>query len=435
MKVCLVTPGQPSSNPRLVKEADALVEAGHDVHVVASYFADWATEADRALVAARRWTMTFVDWRRDVAPALFHGSRVRHFAARTLTTWAPGARRMATASLSRVGPELRKAVDSARADLYVAHNLAALPIVGEVASARHAQAAFDAEDFHSGQLDETSDPRAVAFIRAVERQWLPGCAYVTAAAPAIAAAYRDEYDIALPTTILNVFPLRDRPVALRPHDAAAPLRLYWFSQTIGAGRGLEGVVDAMARLPREAVELHLRGAWQAGYEEALRGRAAGQGLARDRIVHHAPAAPDEMVRLAADYDIGLAVEPGTTRNNRLAVSNKLFTYLLAGNAVIATATEGQATLASDVAGAVSWCEPRSVSSMADALKRWCADRGAVAEARAESWRLGTSRFNWDIERQRYLDVVTAAVESRASRRVEGKAVESAPVAGSAAPHA
>src|SRR5690348_13851819 len=198
MKVCLVTPGQPSSNPRLVKEADALADAGHDVHVVASYFADWATDADRALVAARRWTMTFVDWRRDVSPALFHGSRVRHFAARTVTNWAPNARRMATASLSRVGPELRTAVQAISADLYVAHNLGALPIVGEVASARRALAAFDAEDFRSGQLDETSDPRAVAFIRAVERQWLPGCAYVTAAAPAIAAAYRDEYDIALP---------------------------------------------------------------------------------------------------------------------------------------------------------------------------------------------------------------------------------------------
>jgi len=29
--VCLVTPGQPSTNPRLVKEADALAEAGYDV--------------------------------------------------------------------------------------------------------------------------------------------------------------------------------------------------------------------------------------------------------------------------------------------------------------------------------------------------------------------------------------------------------------------
>ena len=435
MKVCLVTPGQPASNPRLVKEADALAEAGHDVHVVASYFADWATEADRALVAARRWTMTFVDWRRDVSPALFHGSRVRHFAARTVTTWAPTAGRMATASLSRVGPELRKAVEAVGADLYVAHNLGALPIVGEVASAHRALAAFDAEDFHSGQPDEATEPRAVAFIRSVEQRWLPGCAYVTAAAPAIAAAYRDQYDIPLPATILNVFPLRDRPPALRLHDAADPLRLYWFSQTIGAGRGLEEVVDAMSRVRDQPIELHLRGAWQAGYEDALRTRAAGAGIEANRIVHHAPAAPDEMVRLAAAYDVGLAVEPGTTRNNRLAVSNKLFTYFLAGNAVIATATEGQAALAAEVGTAVSWCEPRSVDALTAALRRWAHDRAALRAARAESWRLGTVRFNWDIERRRYLDVVTTAVESRASGARAAGGSESTSAAGGATPHA
>lgn len=36
-RVCLVTTGQPACNPRLVKEADALIDAGFDVHVVAAY--------------------------------------------------------------------------------------------------------------------------------------------------------------------------------------------------------------------------------------------------------------------------------------------------------------------------------------------------------------------------------------------------------------
>ena len=54
-RVCLVTTGQPACNPRLVKEADALAEAGFDVHVVAAYSADWATDADRDLVKSRRW--------------------------------------------------------------------------------------------------------------------------------------------------------------------------------------------------------------------------------------------------------------------------------------------------------------------------------------------------------------------------------------------
>jgi len=33
--ICLLTPGHVASTPRLVKEADALVDAGYRVHVVA----------------------------------------------------------------------------------------------------------------------------------------------------------------------------------------------------------------------------------------------------------------------------------------------------------------------------------------------------------------------------------------------------------------
>ncbi len=82
MRVCLVTTGQPSTNPRLVKEADALTDSGFDVAVVGAHWTDWATAADQRLLASRPWTFTFVDWRRDRAPWLFTKSRIRHWAAR-----------------------------------------------------------------------------------------------------------------------------------------------------------------------------------------------------------------------------------------------------------------------------------------------------------------------------------------------------------------
>jgi glycosyltransferase involved in cell wall biosynthesis len=406
-----------------VKEADALASAGHDVHVVASYFMDWATDADRHLVAARRWTLSFIDWRRSTSPALFHRSRLRHFAARAAAVQAPRVSSLAIAALSRVGPELRRATMGVGADLYVAHNLAALPIVAEVAAAKGALAAFDAEDFHSGQMVEQDDPKAVAFVRAVEARWLPSCAYITAAAPAIAEAYRDLYGIPLPTTILNVFPLSDRPAAPRPLVSEDPLRLYWFSQTIGPDRGLEDAIDAMGLLREAAIELHVRGTWQAGYEETLRGRASAHGLGPSCITHHAAGAPEEMVRLAAAYDVGLALEPGVTLNNSILLSNKIFTYLLAGIGVLATRTRGQAGLSPEIDGATAWGEPASPASLAAALKPWIANRDALRAARAEAWRLGGERFNWDIEQRRYLDLVETISSTKASSRaMEAKTV-------------
>ena len=77
MKICLITTGQPSTNPRLVKEADAFSEAGHEVNVVAAHWSEWASNLDGPLLASRQWRMSLVDWRRHRAPFLFHLARLQ----------------------------------------------------------------------------------------------------------------------------------------------------------------------------------------------------------------------------------------------------------------------------------------------------------------------------------------------------------------------
>src|SRR5580692_5024949 len=55
VRVCIVTSEQLSSNPRVVKEADALAEAGCEVRVVACQWMDWARREDAALLQDRAW--------------------------------------------------------------------------------------------------------------------------------------------------------------------------------------------------------------------------------------------------------------------------------------------------------------------------------------------------------------------------------------------
>src|SRR5260370_1251501 len=94
---------------------------------------------------------------------------------------------------------------------------------------------------------ETGGGVARMWAEQVERESLPQCCYVTAASPGIAGAYASKYGIPTPTSILNVFPLAERPLRFRETRPDGPLRLYWFSQTIGPGRGLENVIRAMER--------------------------------------------------------------------------------------------------------------------------------------------------------------------------------------------
>src|SRR5262249_51750919 len=146
------------------------------------------------------------------------------------------------------------------------------------------------------------------------------------------------------------------------------LRLYWFSQTIGPGRGLEDAIRAMglARIPGE---LELRGRALPSYLSSL------QNLGTDvapqlKIVHREFAPPDMMVDLCEGFDVGLSLEQGHVLNRALCLTNKIFTYILGGLAVVLSDTPGQRSIASDLAEGASLYSPGDVQALAQALGRW-----------------------------------------------------------------
>lgn len=403
--VCLLTPGQPSTNPRLVKEADALIEAGHQVHIVCAHWASWADETDKLLLDSRKLKCTYVGGHPKSDSSKYRLTRLRHRLGRELMR-LPIPVCPATWALCRVSPELQKAAEEIKADLYIAHNMGALPAAWSAARRRGAKLGFDAEDFHSGMSPQSEARSAeTLLVERLERQILPQCDYVTAAAPLIAEMYALKYSIPTPKTILNVFPLNERPETLRDAGKSSTLSLYWFSQTIGSGRGLEDIVRAMGILKELNIELHLLGDWQPGYTVELAGLVSSVGLPITRIQVHAPAPPSEMVKRAAAYDVGLALEQADSLNRNICLTNKIFTYLLAGNAVIATATRGQQELMREINEAGFCYEVGDIESLASKLRLWCTDRMTLVTARRSAWSHGTKTFNWDREKLKFIQLV------------------------------
>jgi glycosyltransferase involved in cell wall biosynthesis len=406
-KICLVTPAQPSVNPRLVKEADALSEAGYEVQVLCAHYIPWAHEADKVLLASRKWCCTYVGGTPARYCLPYWWTRLRHGVLKKAVSRnikLPWVLRRVPA---RVSPELMRVAKATRADLYIAHNLAALPPAVAAARKNRAKVGFDAEDFHSGMGESE---QTTVLIESIERQYLPQCDYLTAGSPQIAEAYAAKYQVSAPIPILNVFPLAERPSNFRAAMPNTPLRLYWFSQTIGAKRGLDDVVQAIGLLPECDIELHLRGDWQADYQNQLFALVKSCGIDKDKIKGYNPAPADEMTCLAAAYDVGLALEPGKDENNKIALSNKVFTYLLAGNAVIATATKSQQALMETI-GKTGFCyAPGEVQMLAAQLKRWHDDREALEQARRAAWECGTACYNWDVEKHKFLAIVKNTLE-------------------------
>lgn len=400
--VCIVSPGNLASNPRVLKEADALHEAGYAVTAVVCDYTEALRPFDDEITARVPWQVV-----RVARPA---GERQVGQAARGLARLAVGLGLRPPAALAAAaygGPvsALRRAASEVPADLYIAHYVAGLSAAAAAARRHGAMLGFDAEDYHAGE----GTPFHVSMVRTIESALLPDCRHVTAAAPLIGKAYAAQCRVE-PTTVLNVFPLAMAPAQQRAASASETLRAYWFSQTIGLDRGLQSFIQAMAKT-RTHVTLDIRGGNRWGHGERLVELARGLGIA-DRVTLLPMAPPEEMVRLAASYDIGLSLETDVSENRRLCLTNKIFTYLLAGVPVLLSDTPAQRGLAPDLGAAARLVSLTDSAAMAATLDNLAGSQAARAEASSSAWRLSRERYNWDVEKAALLASVTRAFASR-----------------------
>jgi len=408
MRICIVTPGPVGSNPRVVKEAGALREAGHEVIVVCSRMLARVEPRDQDVLASATWKTERIDlsnlmrWRFE---------RMRQIGMRTLFAVTRLSSFANTGFSAFTHKLIRKAI-SYPADLYIAHYPAALPAAAMAARQHRGLCAYDAEDFHPGDWPEDIEFDGMRrMLRAIESRYLPDCAYVTAASPGIADAYAREYLITRPTVVLNVFPRSQAPTEPASTGTVEPRpSVYWFSQTIGYNRGLECGVRAIGRA-RSRPHLYLRGTPAAGFVERLRAIANEHGVV-DQLHILPPALPSEMERLTSLFDVGFSGEPGHTENNRVALGNKLFSYLLAGIPAAISDVDAHRAYGHLASEATRLFRVDDADNLAAVLDSLLTNPAALAAARRAAWRLGQERYNWDLEKNNLLNTIIAACRTR-----------------------
>jgi glycosyltransferase involved in cell wall biosynthesis len=402
-RACIITPGQIGSNPRVVKEAQTLHDAGFRVTVVATRTLDRVEPRDRALMQRIDWPLVRIDLRSRPRWRTERAFQIAARRAHSLTALAW----FVDLGFSAFTRPLMRATADIPAELYIAHYPAALPAAAAAARRHGALYAYDAEDFHLGDLpDNRAYDQERRLIGLIEGRYLPGCAYVTASAPCIADAYVEAFGIRRPQVVLNVFPLCQAPAGPTARGSADPKpSVYWFSQTIGPDRGLECAVRAIGAA-RTRPHLYLRGSPVSGFVEELERIAADIGAA-GRLHILPPDQPDEMERLAAAYDVGLVAETGQSRNRQICLTNKLFSFLLAGVPPLMSGTPAHQMFASQ-AGMTDWIYPvDDAKALADLLDVLLSHPDRLTAARAEAWRLGQERYNWERESGFLIDAVTA----------------------------
>ncbi len=407
-RILIVTNGHLCRNPRPLKEATTLGQAGYDVTVLSVRNHAPSEIVDAEILRAAPFRRVVVD-----AAAGFHGDsalvvwsrRVRQWIARQATA------RLRLATIESLGPghALLSVAVRRPADLTIVHN--EVPHwLGTRLLARGRRVAADLEDWHSEDLLPSDRAgRPITLLRSVENALLHRADYTTTTSHALADALHARYGGRRPHVIANAFPLQVLPA----RDRSAPPSFFWFSQTLGPGRGLEQFLSAWA-LTRHRSRVVLLGETRAGYDRHLVSLLPSH--LRSQVAFRPLVSPADLPAVIASHDIGLALEQSFIVNRDLTITNKIIQYLNAGLAVVASDTAGQReVLAHDSAAGVI-VETHDTGAFAANLDGLLSDRAALARRQAAARRLAGDVYCWEREAPRLLALVEEALTSPASLR-------------------
>jgi hypothetical protein len=412
---------EPSGNPRVPKEAEALAAAGFGVRVVTSALPG---SAAIRMEEPAGWTIERLN-KRQKWHALWRHRLTRKMAA----IWPRDMRAQVGAYGSLFTDLVRFLRASSPQNLRIAHLEPAL-----LAAARggwQEGAGCDFEDWYSEDLLPGSRSAALtAALKSAEQSALRNAPFCWCTSQAMASALGQAYGTQEPLVVRNVFPRRyresidrrwiDRPDMARravtndpvaPRPDIAPVSFHWFSQTIGPGRGLELILGALEGL-RGEWELHLRGnlgSYRQWFEELC------SATVRQRVRIHALVGTDELTSRISEHDIGLACELRRPRSRDVTITNKVFQYLQAGLAVLASDTEGQKEAARSAPDAMHIVRSGDPGSARAALQQLVDDRSKLRAMRSAAWEAG-SRLCWENESPKLVEAVEKALDQRSATR-------------------
>jgi glycosyltransferase involved in cell wall biosynthesis len=356
-KVCLITDLHLCINPRLWKEAFFYEKEGYEVVVLGMWQSADLLQRDLELLKGRR--ITYKSYL-NLIPGQIPESvrflyRLRRRMAGEIQKWFKIGSGW---TVSHAPERMFRFAMAENADLYAAHAECAFFVGRDLVKAGK-KVYFDFEDWYS--RDYLTPDRAVGLLQQVEEYALRNGIFCTAASRAMARALEHAYPGSKHVhTIYNSFP-DDESNAIDHNESKPghqPFRMIWTSRTVGPGRGLETLIQALHDV-QHPVELHIIGKCADGYEIQFRemwpDKMGHMLVMHDFIPHH------ELLSRISMCDLGLAIELPISESRNTTVTNKILQYLQAGIPVLASDTEGQKEVAEyfpDAVFVVRWDKPQ-----------------------------------------------------------------------------
>ena len=309
-----------------------------------------------------------------------------------------------------------------RADVHHGHDLTGLAAAARAAGRDNATLVYDSHELFLESADHAVRWRAIRRILGrIERRWAGVASAVVTVNEGIAGELERRIHPPRLVVVHNTPPRWDPPEP-RPDlfrqtlgiPAASPIALYHGRLTVH--RGIEPLADALLEPGME----HVHGVVM-GYgplRESVEERAGSPGLlGRLHVVDAVP--PDELLPWVASADVGIVAIHHSSLNHWLSTPNKLFECIAAGVPVVASDFPEIRRVVMDPDGPLGvLCEPEDVTQVAQAIRSLVDAPADEREAlRARCLNAAHTRWNWETESAKLLDLYAELIPERAAAAV------------------
>jgi glycosyltransferase involved in cell wall biosynthesis len=382
-----------------LKEIRAALEAGYKVSVMKFDYNNWTNDYEDAIEKK----LEKVEWikisgrRKPLLPWL--AATLTSFISSKLLTIAGSNARLISYALDKRSYLLNKQLKKLNPNynIVIAHNPGAFWASCSYATNNKIPLGIDIEDYHPG---EYCDKKQSGYMKLLMDKVLPAAAYITAASPLI-LKYSEKSNAENHKVINNVFSLQQQP-SFKNIAVDNKLKLFWFSQHIGLDRGLQDIIAAMNLVDSYSVDLTLVGNCNEDVKVTLQTQLTSS---KHAIIFKQPIAETALIEEASNHHIGLALESGANLNRNLCLTNKIFIYLLAGNAIIASDTDAQKDFAASNPESIIIYKVGDAQALANILHTTYANTTQLEEMRKSAYNAASSKYNWEAEQQVFLSLV------------------------------
>lgn len=301
---------------------------------------------------------------------------------------------------------IRRMYEAARhlkADFYLANDWHMLPVARRLAKEHGGRFGYDTHEYAVEEYRYKPDflTTKVPMVRAIEARGLREAAVTTAVSAGIAKDMAALHGApSVPVEIRNV---PNRVADLPPPQPTRPRMRVYFHGIITFDRGLEECIRSVP-LWRPEFVFQMRGPIREEYMATLKGAIIEAGV-WDRVELLPEVAMVDLVRAAADADIGISTPPSTSKHNIYALPNKFFEYIQAGLAMCVADLPDMRRIMDhyDLGRSISAVTPEAIAEAVNGFTPELVDRYKANARKA------AAELNWESEQRRLVDLYENAL--------------------------